>query len=217
MPLAWLLHQFVERPVIGWGVLRQRRQWLTGLVAVGASLAVVVTSGGIALAGAHTSLSSERSAAPAARALDPAGTSFVPQNIAPTLDAVASDNPAVYGTGCHKNTGDTDPGGCQVGDNPEAPLVFLVGDSHAASWYPALEKLAEEGKIRLDSNTKNSCLPLETEQQYLGRPTTRAHSGATACCSGSIRSSPTSCSWPDYDNPERVGADRATTSRRAMA
>ena len=35
--------------------------------------------------------------------------------------------------------------------------MFLVGDSHAASWYPALAQLAEEGTIRLDTNTKSSC------------------------------------------------------------
>ena len=215
VPLAWLLHRFVERPVIGWGVLRQRRQWLTGLVAVGASLAVVVTSGGIALAGAHTSLSSERSAAPAARALDPAGTSFVPQNIAPTLDAVASDNPAVYGTGCHKNTGDTDPGGCQVGDDPEAPLVFLVGDSHAASWYPALEKLAEEGKIRLDSNSKNSCLPLETEQQYLGQPYDSCAQWRDGVLQRIDQEQPDLVLLAMYDQPERL-PDRAGTSKSAQ-
>src|SRR5699024_10604616 len=44
VPLAWLLHRFVERPVIGWRVLREQKQRLTGLVAVGASLAVVATS-----------------------------------------------------------------------------------------------------------------------------------------------------------------------------
>ncbi|MDN5892797.1 MAG: acyltransferase, partial [Nocardioides sp.] len=170
VPLAWLLYRFVERPVIGWRLLRERRQWLTGLVAAAASLAVIATSGGVALAGAQQTLSSDRTAAPATRDLDPAGTSFVPANIAPQLEEVAEDNPAVYGTGCHNATADADPSGCRVGDNPEAPLVFLVGDSHAASWFPALEKLANEGKIRLDSNSKNSCLPLETEQVYRGAP-----------------------------------------------
>ena len=45
--------------------------------------------------------------------------------------------------------------------------MFLFGDSHAASWYPALAELAQEGKIRLDVNTKSSCpsaqLPLLLE------------------------------------------------------
>lgn len=166
VPLAWLLHRFVERPVIGWSVLRERSQRLTGLVAVAASLAVVAASGGVALAVQKQPLSSERVAASDEQALDPAGTGFVPANLSPGLDAVAEDNPPVYDSGCHNDHADADPAGCRVGENPEAPLVFLVGDSHAASWYPALEQLAAQGKIRLDTNSKDACLPLETPQKY---------------------------------------------------
>src|SRR5699024_2100025 len=90
--LAWLLHRFVARPVAGWRLLREQRQRLTGLVAVGASLAVVVGSGGVALAGAKQPLSTEREAPGSARELDPAGTEFVPANLAPGLDTVADDN-----------------------------------------------------------------------------------------------------------------------------
>ena len=169
VPLAWLLYRLVERPVISWSVLRERRQWLTGLAAAAASLAVVATSTGVALAGAQQSLASERSAAPTPQAVEPEGTAFVPANLSPGLDDVAEDNPSVYAEGCHRSTHDDDPSGCRIGDNAEAPLVFLFGDSHAASWYPALEQLAEQGKIRLDTNTKNSCLPLDVEQQYMGR------------------------------------------------
>src|SRR5690606_28271083 len=64
VPLAWLLHRFVERPVIGWRALRERTQRLTGLVAVGASLAVLAASGGVALAVQQQPLSSERTASP---------------------------------------------------------------------------------------------------------------------------------------------------------
>jgi hypothetical protein len=63
----------------------------------------------------------------------------------------------VYENGCHRLRLDTDGSGCLVGDNPAAPRVVLLGDSHAAQWYPALAKLADEGMIRLDSNTKNVC------------------------------------------------------------
>ncbi|MDN5600526.1 MAG: acyltransferase [Brachybacterium sp.] len=204
VPLAWLLHRFVERPVIGWKVLRERPQRLTGIVAAVASLAVVATSGGVALAGAHTPLSSDRSAAPAVRHLDPDGTGFVPANLAPQLGSVADDNPAVYGTGCHNSTSDADPGGCRIGDNPEAPLVFLVGDSHAASWFPALEKLAEEGKIRLDSNSKNSCLPLETEQQYLGRPYDSCEQWREGVLERIEQEQPDLVLLAMYNNPERL-------------
>src|SRR5699024_11817028 len=86
VPLAWLLHRFVERPVIGWRLLREQRQRLTGLVAVGASLAVVVGSGGVSLAGAQQPLTSQREAPGSVHELDPVGTEFVPANLAPGLD-----------------------------------------------------------------------------------------------------------------------------------
>src|SRR5699024_8772211 len=60
--------------------------------------------------------------------------------------------------------------GCRAGEDAGAPLVFLVGDSHAASWQPALAQLAEQGKIRLDSDSKDSCLPLETPHKLREQP-----------------------------------------------
>lgn len=170
VPLAWLLHRTVERPVIRWSVLKRGPAWVTGAVAVAASLAVIASAAGISHLVPQQQISSDRTASPEQQAVDPAGTDFVPANLSPALDHVAGDNPAVYSAGCHRDEEQTDPGGCRIGDNPEAPLVYLLGDSHAASWYPALEQLAQEGKIRLDSNTKNSCLPLETAQQHLERP-----------------------------------------------
>lgn len=170
VPLAWLLHRFVERPVIGSRLLREQKQRLTALVAVAASLAVVAASGGVALAAAKRPLASERTAPAAVHQLDPAGTDFVPANLTPALDSAAGDNPSVYRSGCHHDHTEAEPDGCRVGHNSEAPLVFLVGDSHAASWEPALQRLAEQGKIRLDSNSKDSCLPLETPQQLREEP-----------------------------------------------
>src|SRR5699024_8782513 len=165
VPLAWLLHRFVERPVIGWRRLREQKQRVTGVVAAAASLAVVATSGGLALASAKQPLATEQEAPGAAQQLDPAGTEFVPANLTPSLDAVADDNPSVYAEGCHHDHTDASTEGCRAGEDAGAPLVFLVGDSHAASWQPALEQLAEQGKIRLDSDSKDSCLPLETPQK----------------------------------------------------
>ncbi|WP_245851222.1 acyltransferase family protein [Brachybacterium vulturis] len=210
VPLAWLLYRCVERPVIGWRVLRQRRQWLTGLVAAGASFAVVVSSGAVAAVSAQQPLSTDRTAAPATATLDPAGTSFVPANIAPSLDAVAEDNPAVYGTGCHTSTYDSDPAGCRVGDSPEAPLVFLVGDSHAASWFPALETLAKEGRIRLDSNSKSSCLPLDTEQQYLAKEYTSCEQWRDGVLERIDDEQPDLVLLAMYDSPDRLQEEPGT-------
>src|SRR5699024_8713297 len=88
VPLAWLLHRFVERPVIGWRRLREQKQRVTGVVAAAASLTVVATSGGLALASAKQPLATAQEAPGAAQQLDPTGTEYVPANLTPTLDAV---------------------------------------------------------------------------------------------------------------------------------
>src|SRR6202012_4032281 len=62
--------------------------------------------------------------------------------------------------------------GCHVGYGAEAPArncvfcvrsarrtVVLIGDSHAAQWFPALERLALRERFRLIAWTK-SCCPL---------------------------------------------------------
>jgi peptidoglycan/LPS O-acetylase OafA/YrhL len=157
-PLAWLLFRFVERPVISWRVLRERTQLLTGAAAAAASLTLIATAAGVHLDTARQETATDRTAAESAElTTDPEGTGFVPANLEPSLEGASEDNPEIYDDGCHRSQASTDASGCRIGDDPEAPLVFLFGDSHAASWYPALAALAEEGVIRLDTNTKSSC------------------------------------------------------------
>ena len=157
-PLAWLLYRFVERPVIAWPVLRERTQLLTGAVAVAASATLIATAAGAQWGTAQQGASTERTVAETeALPTEPAGTEFVPANLVPSLEEASADNPEIYDDGCHRAQSSTDSSGCRIGENPDAPLVFLYGDSHAASWYPALAALAAEGTIRLDTNTKSSC------------------------------------------------------------
>ena len=168
VPLAWLLFRFVERPVIGWHVLRARTPLLTGMAAAAASLSLIATAGAVHVGATQQDTATDRTAEKVGDLTqDPTGTDFVPANLQPSLDEADSDNPSIYDDGCHRSQGSTDASGCQVGDDPDAPLVFLFGDSHAASWYPALAELAEQGRIRLDTNTKSSCpsadLPLLLE------------------------------------------------------
>ena len=158
VPLAWLLYRFVERPVISWPALRNRSSLLTGAAALAASLALVATAGGVHRAADDAELGTDETA-PEAGTLrtDPEGTDFVPENLEPSLEDAADDNPSIYDDDCHRTQASTDASGCRIGENPDAPLVFLFGDSHAASWYPALARLAEDGEIRVDTNTKSSC------------------------------------------------------------
>ena len=66
--------------------------------------------------------------------------------------------PAVYTNGCHLNFGVSWPkGSCTFGDQAATQTVMLVGDSHAAQWYPAALKIAQDHHLRLISITKSSC------------------------------------------------------------
>ena len=90
----------------------------------------------------------------------PVGTPFVPSNMTPTLNdagrAFADDS-----KGCLLDAEDVRPGDCRYGDDPQAPLIVLFGDSHAFHWRPALMALADEGKIRLQIHAKRACRSAE--------------------------------------------------------
>jgi hypothetical protein len=83
------------------------------------------------------------------------------------LWSTRSDNAEIYGNGCHRDRANTDGAGCQFGD-PTKPHVALFGDSHAANWFPALERLAQDGVIYLDSNTKSSCASAAVDDPLYG-------------------------------------------------
>ncbi len=65
--------------------------------------------------------------------------------------------PAVYDDGCHVNYGETKSGKCTYGDLNSKTTIVLYGDSHAAQWFPALEKLARQRGFTLISLTKSAC------------------------------------------------------------
>lgn len=156
-PLAWLLFTYIEEPAMRYRPLSEGRPRRTLWVAAAASALVIVTAGGAGFASSRVDLYTKQLVQPVTIAVQPAGTDFVPQNLSPSLRDSSDDNPDVYASGCHLDVDSTDASGCQIGGNIEAPLVFLFGDSHAASWFPALAELAKQGTIRLDSNTKSSC------------------------------------------------------------
>lgn len=174
-PLAWTLYRFVEKPVIQWKRFSLAKPIWSGIAAVCASTLVIIIAAVSHVDSSRTPLTTDRTATETRGNVSPAGTDYVPANLTPSLRTASSDNPSIYSNGCHRNTGSTDATGCQVGTNKDAPLVFLFGDSHAASWYPAFEKLADQGKIRLDVNTKSVCRSVDIDQLIDGRPYTECH------------------------------------------
>ena len=83
----------------------------------------------------------------------------VPAGLVPALDAARGDIPTIYNNGCHLSQPATTIPDCVFGDPRSSTTVVLFGDSHAAMWFPALERVAMERSWRLVSLTKSGCTP----------------------------------------------------------
>ena len=71
-----------------------------------------------------------------------------------------SDKPKPYKDRCHVQQNLTmSPATCLYGNLKSKTTIVLFGDSHALSWFPAIEKLAIAKRWRLLSLTMSSCSP----------------------------------------------------------
>lgn len=96
-------------------------------------------------------------------------TETVPDTLTPSLAGAYEDKPITYAQGCHVNAGVSAlPDGCVYGDPDSETMVVLVGDSHAAQWFPALESIAAENGWALLSRTKSSCTPVSVPIESTG-------------------------------------------------
>ena len=87
----------------------------------------------------------------------------VPADLAPSLVAARDDLPVIYADGCHVDVRDRAPAGpCVFGDVDSPQTIVLFGDSHAAQWFPTLERIATEEQWRLISITKSACASVDT-------------------------------------------------------
>ena len=83
----------------------------------------------------------------------------VPADLTPSLAAVRTDSPIIYGDGCHLDQPTIEPKTCVFGDPSSSTSVVLFGDSHAAQWFPALDRLATVEHWKLITLTKSACTP----------------------------------------------------------
>jgi len=89
--------------------------------------------------------------------LPPTPPGPVPTDLLPPLAAARDSLPPIYRDGCHLDQPSTVSGECVYGDAASDTTVVLFGDSHAASWFPTLERLATANRWRLVSLTKSAC------------------------------------------------------------
>jgi len=82
--------------------------------------------------------------------------------------ASVMQKPQVYLDDCHVNNGEVLSGDCTYGDKNSKRTIVLYGDSHAAQWFPALEKIARENNLRLVSLTKSACPAPEVKKVEVG-------------------------------------------------
>ncbi len=83
----------------------------------------------------------------------------------------ADDLPSIYASNCHNTFSMVVAESCTFGSEEAPYSVVLVGDSHAAQWFPALEKIAADKGWKLTVFTKPSCPPIDAIHfsEYLGR------------------------------------------------
>jgi peptidoglycan/LPS O-acetylase OafA/YrhL len=166
--LAWCSYRWVESPLRHRAALHRRARRGLGLGAVlsasvaGAAVLLMLLPHAVPVGDRQADLRAALDAAadPAAVLSQAIATAprEMPANLTPKLTRAAGDRARVWSDGCHADVPvTTAPEGCVYGDPAGATTVVLFGDSHAAHWFPAMERLAIQHRLRLVELTKTSC------------------------------------------------------------
>lgn len=101
-----------------------------------------------------------------------AGTEIrkLPSNLNPPLRSATDAKPLIVTNGCHLQYPETRSKPCVYGDRSSTTSVVLFGDSHAATWFPALDRISRQQHWRLVDFTKYACPPPEVAILWRGTP-----------------------------------------------
>ena len=181
---SWRL---VEEPFRRARLLRPRRSFVFGssaicMVLIAAQLMGVLGASSVAASNiVHTdavetqdvitasqvsSLPNEATAAPATVTATSTPTAAptmapVPHELRPRLGDVRRDVDGLNERGCGLSLAGSQPPLCTLGTAEGAITVALVGDSHAAQWFPALDVIAQQRGWKILPFTKDSCIFLD--------------------------------------------------------
>jgi len=168
--LAFITYHLVENPV-------RTRPWLRARARRGLSLGLVLSASAAALAlfvgqftpplptgppAPDTAAELRAAADPQARLTElitkSVGTARLPSNLIPKVEDAGDQSPQIYQDQCHFNyTQVRQDRPCVYGDPAGTKTVYLVGDSHAAHWFPAFDDLARDRGWKLVALTKAAC------------------------------------------------------------
>ncbi|MDX2375514.1 acyltransferase [Microbacterium sp. LRZ72] len=165
--LAWLTKRFVEDPVRAWKTLTSRPPRVTLWASLAAMLLVASVAGGGWVANASSyragveAIEQTRENPPecfgAASVLDPAcaGVEFG-DVVLPSPGFAAADRPAAEE--CFVQLNDTRAVTCEFGvDDPDAPHIVLIGDSHAYQLLTSVDAMAQRNGWRVTTLFKGAC------------------------------------------------------------
>jgi len=165
--LAWLTKIIVEDPVRSKGFFAVRGPAFTfGGMVLAVAVVIAGTGGGYVYVDqqiAAEKLKAEQIANGDVNCFGAAGID--PTCVDARLDGVLVPKPIPLGDrsdafidGCVGNDQIADLVPCTYGSTkPDATVVALVGDSHAAMWLPTIEKIAQKQNWRIEVFVKNGC------------------------------------------------------------
>jgi peptidoglycan/LPS O-acetylase OafA/YrhL len=84
----------------------------------------------------------------------------VPSNLDPPLADTAAEKEPLSFNGCLRTPFQSGQPECATGDTASTTTVALVGDSHAATWAPAVQQAAAQRHWRLELLSKGACPPI---------------------------------------------------------
>ena len=164
--LAWLTFRFVENPFRRGTIFGSRPLWQRLAIGVLAALIVVLPSAGASVYG-HVKIAAESEARSQLVGQPCFGTESIddvtgcltkewaittpaPALASEDLSSLYDDNHA-----CMSDTAQVIT--CHFGRSDAPRRAVLIGDSHAAQWFPALEKIAFNNDVQLDVMIRFSC------------------------------------------------------------
>lgn len=167
--LSHLSYEYIEQR---YRHSKMRREWKPLGYAFTSIAACVIAVGAMqysvaSKAEAHRDAADPRYPGPAALV---AGADVPDVEPIPALAALKRDLPVVYGDGCHQNQTDAEPTSCILGNLGGKKTIAIMGDSHAAHWVPALERIAQENGWRFVTFTKSACSFSRIEARLQGKP-----------------------------------------------